>query len=185
MARSRTGWILRSPRPNEAESIAALHTSSWRRTYRGMMSDEFLDGPALEDRRRVWRERLTIANPRQFVCVADLNASVVGFICVFADHEPRWGSYIDNLHVAPDVRRCGIGRALVRRAGEWLATVAPGAGVYLWVMEANTSARTFYHRLGGRNVETTSLEDPGGGRAPNCRIVWTSPGTLLAMTAAE
>jgi ribosomal protein S18 acetylase RimI-like enzyme len=185
MARSRTGWTLRHPRANEAESIAALHTSSWRRTYRGMMSDAFLDGAALDDRRRVWRERLTIANPRQFVCVADLNASVVGFICVFADHDARWGSYIDNLHVAPDLHRSGIGRALIRRAGEWLATVAPHVGVYLWVMEANTSARIFYHRLGGGNVETVSLEDPGGGRAPNCRIVWTEPGTLLATIPAE
>jgi ribosomal protein S18 acetylase RimI-like enzyme len=180
MARSQNRWTLRTARADEAESIAVLHTSSWRRTYRGMMSDEFLDGPALDNRRGVWHERLTIGHPRQFVCVADVDSRIVGFICVFADDDPVWGSYIDNLHVAPDLHRSGIGRALMHRAGEWLCASCPGAGVYLWVMEANTPARAFYDRLGARNIETVNLEDPGGGHAPNCRYVWADARMLIA-----
>ena len=179
MGVSNTRWRLRDPRPDEAESIAVLHTSSWRRTYRGMMSDAFLDGPALDDRRRVWGERLTVVNPRPFVCVADLDSRIVGFICAFADHDPVWGSYIDNLHVAPDVHRAGVGRALMRRAGEWLHAACPEQGVYLWVMEANATARGFYQRLAGRHVETFELQDPGGGSAPNCRYVWRHPRLLV------
>ena len=179
MERSKSGWALRTARADEAESIAALHTGSWRRTYRGMMTDAFLDGPALDDRRRVWRERLTIPQPGQFVCVADLDSSIVGFICVFANEDPVWGSYIDNLHVAHDMHRSGIGRALMWRAGEWLCAKALQAGVYLWVMEANAPARAFYHRLGATNAGTVDLEDPGGGRAPNCRYVWDAPRLLV------
>jgi hypothetical protein len=44
MVRAKTRWTLRTARSDEAESIAALHTASWRRTYRGMMADDFLDG---------------------------------------------------------------------------------------------------------------------------------------------
>ena len=179
MDRSTSGWTLRTARADEAESIAALHTGSWRRTYRGMMTDEFLDGPALDNRRRVWRERLTVPNPRQFVCVADLNSRIVGFICVFANEDPVWGSYIDNLHVAHDMHRSGIGRALMRRAGEWLMSSAPHTSVYLWVMEANAPARAFYDRLGATNAGTMDLEDPGGGFAPNCRSVWAEPRLLV------
>lgn len=179
MSRSNTGWTLRAARADEAESIAALHAGSWRRTYRGMMADEFLDGPALDNRRRVWRERLTIPDARQFVCVADLDSNIVGFICAFADYDPVWGSYIDNLHVAADLHRSGIGRALMSRAGEWLLSKAPHAGVYLWVMEANAPARVFYHRLGATHAGTEDLQDPGGGRAPNCRYVWAEPRMLV------
>ena len=179
MNRSKTLWTLRAARADEAESIAVLHTASWRRTYRGMTSDTFLDGPALDDRRRVWRERLSTVNPRQFVCVADLNSRIVGFICAFADHDAVYGSYIDNLHVAPDVHGIGIGRALMARAGTWLSARCPDRGVYLWVMAANTPARTFYDRLDGRNVETVEIADPGGGRAPNCRYVWSGPALFL------
>lgn len=90
-----------------------------------------------------------------------------------------WGSYIDNLHVACDVQGRGIGRALMRRAAEWLSEVQSQGGVYLWVMEANAPARAFYHRLGGRNVETVDKLDAGGGHAPNCRYVWAEPSALV------
>lgn len=171
--------MLRAAAPEDAESIALLHTESWRRTYRGMMSDEFLDGGALANRRRVWHERLHGANTNQFVRVAHDGTAIVGFICAFANDDPVWGSYIDNLHVVPGMHRRGVGRALMHSVGEWLMDVQPAAGVYLWVMEANGPAREFYQRLGARNVETVDLEDPGGGRAPNCRYVWAGPEALL------
>jgi len=34
-------------------------------------------------------ERLTTVDPRQFVCVADLDSRIVGFICVFAASTSR------------------------------------------------------------------------------------------------
>jgi ribosomal protein S18 acetylase RimI-like enzyme len=171
---------LRAARAGDAEAIAILHTDSWRRTYRGMMTDEFLDGGALANRQRVWRERLGGSDPRQFVCVAEDGPGIVGFICAFADHDPIWGSYIDNLHVAYGRQRRGLGRALMREVAGWLDAVQPDTGVWLWVMEANTPARGFYDRLGARNAETVDVDDPGGGRAPNCRYVWAAPGALLS-----
>lgn len=172
-------YHLRSADARDAEAIAALHTDSWRRTYRGMMSDAFLDGGALENRRHVWRERLGAANPDQCVLVAQESARIAGFICVFARGDAGWGAYIDNLHVAHDWKGRGVGRALMSAAAEWVCTMQPDAGVYLWVMEGNTAARTFYDRLGARNVETIQLADPGGGSAPNCRYAWADARTLL------
>ena len=40
-------YQLRTAGVRDAESMAALHADSWRRTYRGMMADAFLDGAAL------------------------------------------------------------------------------------------------------------------------------------------
>ncbi len=171
---------LRTAQPGDAEAIAVLHTDSWRRTYRGMMTDEFLDGRALENRRSVWHERLHASDLNQFVCVAQDPSTTVGFICAFANEDPTWGSYIDNLHVVHSMRRQGVGGALMRRAAEWLCRVQPDRGVYLWVMEANASARAFYERLGAIDVGTIDKEDPGGGRAPNCRYVWAQPRLLLS-----
>jgi ribosomal protein S18 acetylase RimI-like enzyme len=172
-------YRLRPADAADAETIAALHTGSWQRTYRGMMSDAFLDGAALENRRHVWRERLAVQSPDQLVVVAEDGGRIVGFICTFARGDDGWGAYIDNLHVAHDFKARGVGRALMRRTAEWVCETQPGAGVYLWVMEANASARAFYDRLGARNVETAPLADPAGGSAPNCRYVWPDAGTLL------
>src|ERR1041384_884220 len=107
-------YRLRTADARDAEPIAALHTDSWQRTYRGMMSDHFLDGAALEDRRRVWRERLGTAGADQLVVVADDSARIVGFICVFARGDAGWGAYIDNLHVVHDWKGRGVGREIGR-----------------------------------------------------------------------
>jgi GNAT superfamily N-acetyltransferase len=185
MDESKDSGILRIAAAADAEAIAVLHTESWRRTYRGMMADEFLDGAALGNRRTVWRERLHGAAPGLHVCVAEHHKRIVGFVCAFANHDPNWGAYIDNLHVAHDWHRRGVGRALMRSTAEWLCGLQPDGGVYLWVMEANAPARRFYERLGASHAGNVNLEDPGGGSAPNCRYVWTSPRVLLTATAAE
>src|SRR5688500_9922422 len=109
-------YTLREANAGDAEAIAALHTDSWRRTYRGMMTDAFLDGGALENRRRVWKERLGRPDQSQFVCVAEAPDRIIGFTCVFVDEDPVWGSSIDNLHVATGMHRRGIGAALMRNA---------------------------------------------------------------------
>lgn len=163
----------------DAEPIARLHTDSWKRTYRGMTTDEFLDGGALENRRHVWHQRLGASRADQYVCVAADGASIIGFVCAFAAEDPVWGSYVDNLHVAYGHQGRGIGRDLMRQAAEWLGRDHADRGLYLWVMEANAAARAFYERLGASNEGVTDLPDPGGGRAPNCRYVWARPQALL------
>jgi ribosomal protein S18 acetylase RimI-like enzyme len=185
MAHLKDPVTLRDARPRDAEAIALVHTNSWRRTYRGMMTDEFLDGGALANRRQVWRDRLGAPNPSQLVRVAELSSQIIGFICAFADEDPVWGSYVDNLHVSHDRHRRGVGRALMRSAAEWLITMQPEKGVYLWVMEANAPARRFYDRLGATNTGVVVKEDPGGGRAPNCRYVWRDVRLLAAHAAGD
>ena len=170
--------MIRQAHAGDAGRIAQFHTESWQRTYRGMMSDAFLDGGALDNRRRVWQERLGTPASNQHVSVAEDASGLIGFVCAYAAHNPVWGSYIDNLHVAYRVHGHGVGRALMRDAADRLHQAQPDAGVWLWVMEANAGARAFYERLGASNAGTADLPDPGGGSAPNCRYVWASPEAL-------
>jgi ribosomal protein S18 acetylase RimI-like enzyme len=173
-------FLLRPAGIEDAEAIAAFHTLSWRRTYRGMMTDEFLDRRALANRREVWHQRLRSDARNQFVTVAHISDELAGFICAYRRHDPKWGSYIDNLHVSYEWQGQGLGRMLMRSVGEWLSNTAPHEAVYLWVMEANARARAFYDRLGATNAGTEVIPDPGGGRAPNCRYVWAEPRLLVS-----
>jgi GNAT superfamily N-acetyltransferase len=164
----------------DVEAIARLHTDSWKRHYRGMMRDAFLDGEALANRLQVWRERLGRPPANQFACVAEVERELAGFVCAFGNEDPVWGSYVDNLHVELERKRRGIGSKLLARTGTWLAERFPDCGVYLWVMEANHAARRFYEALGATNAGTTIKQDPGGGAAPNCRYVWAGPAALAS-----
>ena len=164
----------RQARPSDAEAIASLHARSWRESYRGSFTDEFLDGDLTAERLRVWRERLDRPSGDQIVQLALDGPSLVGFVCAYAAHDPQWGSFVDNLHVGRAAKRGGIGRSLMRQAGAWLALRHPDLGVYLWVLEANGSARAFYERLGGRNDGVSTMETHGGAVVRSCRYTWPS-----------
>ncbi len=121
----------RPAKPPDAEAVASLHARSWRENYRGTFSDAFLDGDLPEERLRVWRERLDRPPGNQCVQLAVDGADLVGFVCAYGAHDPQWGSFVDNLHVAAVSKRNGIGSSLMRRAGAWLAHRYPDLGVYL------------------------------------------------------
>ena len=94
--------------------------------------------------------------------VARREGSVVGFVMFTVEHgryeqDVRPG-LVENLYVAPDARREGIGSALLRAAEERL--VADGATVVqLEAMADNESARQFY-AAHGYTPHRLTLEKP-------------------------
>jgi len=80
---------LRSATAADAPAIAALHAASWRYTYRGTMSDEYLAGDVVSERLAVWTGRLNAPSPRQYVVIAESNDRVVGFACAYACEHPQ------------------------------------------------------------------------------------------------
>jgi ribosomal protein S18 acetylase RimI-like enzyme len=167
--------------PIDADPIALLHTRSWREHYRGSFRDDFLDGELPAERIRVWRARLADPPESQLVQLAFDAAALVGFVCAYAAHDPVWGSLIDNLHVAAEAKRGGIGAALMQQAGAWLERRRPDLPVYLLVLEANAPARRFYERLGGRCAEVSTMETHGGAVVRSCRYVWARAQLLTAV----
>ena len=165
----------RPAEPTDAQAVAQLHARSWRENYRGGFTDAFLDGDLVGERLRVWQERLVDPARNQFALLAVDGAKLEGFVCVYGDHDPTWGSFIDNLHVAGDSKRSGIGSSLIRQASAWLGRHHPGLGIYLWVLESNTSARRFYERLGGHDAGVSTMETHGGAIVRSCRYTWSSP----------
>jgi ribosomal protein S18 acetylase RimI-like enzyme len=170
----------RCARADDAEAVAGLHARSWRESYRGEFTDAFLDGDLPGERLAVWRERLEHPPDEQYVQLALDGTRLAGFVCAYGAQDPAWGSFIDNLHVASESKRSGIGAALMRRAGAWLADRHPDLGVYLLVLESNASARRFYERLDGRCADISTMETHGGAMVRSCRYVWPRADALAS-----
>ncbi len=171
---------LRVATAEDAESIAALHTKSWRSAYRGSFADAYLDGPIETERRAFWQQRY--AHPRAglwTVLAEDATGTVLGFLSLLADHDPHWGTFINNLHTDPSHKGQGIGRLMMRTAGDHLLHALPRRPVYLFVLESNKAARAFYERLGGEAVERLVTEEPDGSQLPVIRYVWTSVASFV------
>jgi ribosomal protein S18 acetylase RimI-like enzyme len=176
---------LRSASPADSERVAWLHADSWRRHYRGAYSDAFLDGDVEADRRAVWARRLQDPDVASATIIAEQSAeSLVGFVHVVFEDDPRWGALIDNIHVAVGCQRGGVGTRLMAAAAEAVIERRASGGLYLWVLERNVAAQAFYEARGGRFTERAPVGAPGGvrdrlnGSPLKRRYVWPEPAVL-------
>ncbi len=97
-----------------------------------------------------------VADPTATVLVAETTV-LVGFVAVLLEPTVPSGMLLDRLYVHPRRWGTGIGSALHDAA----VAIAVGLGadaMNLWVLEANTGARTMYERRGWRLVPGRTLQ---------------------------
>ncbi len=173
----------RGASPSDAGRIAKLHAESWRHSYRGILSDSFLDREIFADRLAIWKSRLSEPQPEsQLILLAEENGELFGFVCAILDADPGWGALLDNLHIRAEAQGRGLGRRLMSEAASWIRRQRPGSGLHLWVFEANPQARKFYELLHGRAVERQTKHAPGGGEVVSVRYVWDDLCSFLKTT---
>ena len=73
---------------------------------------------------------------------------------------PRTWAAVEDVYVVPELRGRGLGRALFEAFGEW-ARQKGANGVSLQVAAGNTRARSFYERLGFREVSVYEVKEFG------------------------
>ena len=165
----------------DAYTVATLHTTSWRRAYRGILSDAYLDSDLEAERRAVWTTKLSQLDAA-VGWLAFLGDSPAGFVFVRPMEDATWGTLVDNLHVLAAHQGLGIGRQLLHTVGTWGCTNATGSPVHLWVFADNHAARGFYAHAGGREVERVDREASDGRLLPEYRVAWESPAALQTAT---
>src|SRR5881396_1594523 len=144
----------REATPRDVEAIAALHADSWQRNYRGAYSDSFLDSDVVADRLAVWSDRLQPGRRRTNECtiIAESDGTLIGFAHTLLNDDPRWGALLDNLHVRHDLKGHGIGTRLMAETAQAVIERSPSSGLYLWVLDGNKAAQSFYAARGGTCV---------------------------------
>jgi ribosomal protein S18 acetylase RimI-like enzyme len=145
--------IIRDMTLADVPPVAAMHVAAWRAAYRGIMSQDVLDGLSVDERGEVWRRSLGDSRRKNVLC--ELDGQVVGFISWGPSRDADAGPTTAELYAAyvhPEYWRRGIGTAM------WHEADAHATGRYsdmtLWVLAENRSARRFYERIG-------FLEEPG------------------------
>ena len=140
---------IRLATPADAAQIARVRVESWRRTYRGMIPDSYLDAMTIEGSTAIWTRVLTAGANTTTVVVAEDEAGVQAFAAGLMLDPPKldMDSELSAIYVAAEHQRQGLGRRLVATVAA--AQMAHGAtGMLTWVIAANKAARTFYERLG-------------------------------------
>ena len=136
-------------RENELRQVGALFSASWRRTYPGMVPDEFLARLSPDRACEMWSEYLEI--PGNFIMVARSAENVVGMVAAQPGYDLFEAGYVAALHVAAGFKGNGTGKKLLGVAARYLQ----GQGVNrlaLAVIEGNNAALAIYRHLGAKIV---------------------------------
>ena len=180
---------IRPAAPNDAQAVARIRVLGWRFAYQGLISQDYLDSLSIaEDTERMCgylsqlpqnlppNNLASVQGPndaekRSFM-LAVRDDVVLGF-CHFsaapnnADRVERatpGGEMVGRLHslyIDPDALGQGIGHALMSHA---LSTFAVWGckRAYLWVLEGNSRAVSFYERQGWQLTGDTKVDRSHG-----------------------
>ncbi|WP_405823907.1 GNAT family N-acetyltransferase [Streptomyces sp. NBC_01390] len=154
----------------DTESIAALHTASWRSAYTALMPAAYLAGPLAAEHLAKWRARTDGLSPGRCLLLAEQDGELRGFIHL--DTAPDGRVHVDNLHARPDHVGTGIGRTLLHHGFAWAARHHPGQDVYLEVLAGNTRAIAFYERAGGLRTAERPLRMTAGFTVREIEYTW-------------
>ncbi|VXC40074.1 GCN5-related N-acetyltransferase [Arthrobacter sp. 9AX] len=141
--------LVRRAAAADVERLAEVHVRCWQETYRGMLSEEFLESQEPASRLPLWRHLLEASEPAG-AWVASDGGTIVGFAGI--RREPGasahsfappscgdlelWGLYLLASH-----QGLGLGRRLLDAA-------LGGAAASLWVAADNARAIGFYGHFG-------------------------------------
>jgi GNAT superfamily N-acetyltransferase len=156
----------------DVKDIAHLHSDSWQVSYKGHLNPDYLARKVPEEREIFWRERFDRPSNGQQILVAEVDAIIVGFACVLLDKDPKWGSYLDNLHVSQNLQSKGIGKLLLTAVADICAEKATSEGLCLLVTQFNTNAHRFNKRLGANNQGESTWLAPDGTTVPTYWFTW-------------
>lgn len=143
---------VRPARLEDAAALAGVHVRSWQAAYRGVLTDDFLDGLSVPDRAEWWTGRLARVPPRWAVLVVERDGEPVGFVTTGTTDdriEPSWGE-LYALYVEPAYWRRGFGAMLLAAAEQTLRANA-FVDALLWVLNDNIGAKRFYEKSGWRH----------------------------------
>ncbi|MBM9889457.1 MULTISPECIES: GNAT family N-acetyltransferase [Deefgea] len=164
---------------HDAAAIVALHAKNWQQTYHQSLSAAYLCDQVPQERLALWQTRLQQPAANQRILLAENDGELCGFACAFGGHDARWGTYIDNLHVAANKRRSGVGRHLLAAIAQWNNAVYPALGLYLWTIVINTYAIEFYQACGAETQDLDVWHAPDGSVVPVIRLAWSEARGLM------
>ena len=152
--------VIRKMEYKDIESVANIKVSSWRLSYKGIIDDEYLDNmdinSYIEKRREDYNKSLYY--------VAELDGKVVGF----SRYDDRLrqvngkniGGEIYALYVDPNMKRMGIGRALVNKIEEEFKEKGITSFI-IWCLKDNEPSKIFYRKIGGVEFSEKEIEIGG------------------------
>lgn len=125
-------------------ALSRIYALSWKTAYKGIIPQQYLD--ELSETR--WADILSSGSWDSFVAIVD-DGKYIGTSSISPAREEAmhgWGEII-SIYLLPDYFKKGYGKLLLDAAVSELAKSGYDK-IYLWVLENNANAKTFYEKNG-------------------------------------
>lgn len=168
---------IRKARLKDAEGIAKVHVDSWRTTYRGIISDDYLNSLSYQQRTELWKDN--IGKKGNYVLVAEnTEGEIIGFTDAWKRDNNDEENSIDltSIYLLDAYQGMGIGKQLLKTLFEHFNQEGYNK-VFVEVLEKNKT-RFFYEYYGASLIKTVQIKI--GGKTLNELIyVWNSMDSVI------
>ena len=152
---------IRSARTEDADDIAGVHVRSWQVAYRGLIDQAVLDGLSIDERAVGWRRTLAEPLPTSLGTVVALRDDrIVGWASLGSGRDPDGlaDGEVYGIYADPAAWSTGAGHALLEAAEQRIAEAGHNRA-YLWVLDGNERADSFYARHGWLEDGAIKIEE--------------------------
>ena len=161
---------IREANAEDMELIANLYVMNWKKTYVGLLQDNFLNGLTVNDGINKWQEYLTKEKHRIFVAYE--NENFLGFSACKEDEELKNCLYLDSLHVSESSRGKGVGTKLINTVGSY-AYIKGYEHMSICIVKGNDNAKRIYEKMGAKHYKDF-IDYFGDTESNSEKLIWNN-----------
>ncbi|WP_312649685.1 GNAT family N-acetyltransferase [Aminipila sp.] len=136
---------------DDCRTISKINYDNWRETYKGILSDEFLDHLDIEQMRNEYVEFLS-DHKKQILVALDEKDEILGFASFEPDSKEDNCIYLASLHVDVRARGKGIGTSLLIKVGQY-GLNNHYSNMSICILQGNVNAKNLYVKLGAEHYK--------------------------------
>lgn len=138
-------YDIRLATQKDIEKIAEIYVDSWQKTYKGMLSQAYLDSLTVQNISTRWSEYIEQNHHGIFVAHKDDN--ILGFGAFKPYHRIEDCIYIESLHVDEAYHKKGIGSSIINTI-RTVGIEEKYGQMAVCLVKGNDKARKLYINLG-------------------------------------
>lgn len=167
--------IIRIANQNDIKLISKLYIDNWQKTYKGLLSKEYLDSLTIDYAIEKWSNYISCKN--QIIFVAYEDEKFLGFTASKIDDEENNCWYLDSLHVTETSRGKGVGTKLIKTVGKH-ALDNRYKNMSICIVRGNDNAKELYEKLGANHYKDF-VDDFGGTKSNSTKLIWNNLNALV------
>ena len=165
-------FLIRIAKSADASSVAFINAESWQTTYRGIIDQNFL--LTITPVQQLPRAKRLVESAELNCIVVEnkFTKEIVGFACFGKNREPKVDAdcELQAIYLLEVFQKFGLGKMLFEHGVKALKEQAKQT-MTVSVFEANKTARSFYERQGGKQIENDHV-DLAGTRHITSTYIW-------------